>query len=170
MDIYLVGGIAVALANGGFRRNHRVIDLAIFDTDLNEFHRHAASRGYYFTKKMGYTHISHRHDLNIYSRITPEEMMDEGYCKVLLRKPAIVQNVRKKMDCFDLFLMRYAGESIYFIDQEKTIPHDEFFPARSYPLENGTELLIPNLKYRPRLWTPNSKAGDEVYIAQARSI
>jgi hypothetical protein len=159
VDVYLVGGVAVALEEGKFHRNHRDFDLAIFSKDLENFYAYLKSKGYCFIRKNSYTHISPRYDLNLISEISPEKINNkQGHFKVLQRTPRIIKKVKNRMDYFDLFLLEDREDWIYLTANGVNVPRDEFFPARSYPLENGTELLIPNLKYRSRILTRYKKA------------
>lgn len=82
-DVYVVGGLSIGLTEGRFYRNPQDFDIALFQEDFPKFHEYMKSRGYGFVIKTGHTHISPKHDLNMYSEVDLNQIIDKKIRRVI---------------------------------------------------------------------------------------
>ncbi len=162
VDIYLVGGVAIALTIGHFYRNHQDFDLAIFSEDLDKFYKYITSKSYEMVTRHLSKQTSLGYHLNLVSKTNPQMVLEknQNYLRFLRRDHHIIQYTGNRMDYVDLFLLRKKEKTVYLVEHNLDIPSEEFFPVRSHALRSGSSLLIPNLAYRTRM--KNTKQIDDI--------
>jgi len=150
MDVYLVGGVAVALTVGNFYRNHSDFDLALFDRNLGDFYEYCSSRGYELVTREGFPslHISPFHHLYVVSETDPRRALNKAQTRlrILLKGEGLVRMLRSRTDYIDLFLLQERGRYIRSAEYGVDIPKEEFFPVQNFSVKNGFRLSVPNLK------------------------
>ena len=151
-DVFLTGGVGLAIRSQEFYRFHKDIDLAIFEDDIEQFDRHLETMNYSLVKNFFMTHISPRYDLYAVKKIAASAIRNYGSGRVKVRGlkdgPGI-RLVRRRSEIFDLFLWKKTKEGVATVGYNTTIPWKDFYPAQK--LSENSQLRLPNINYKKYL-------------------
>ena len=151
-EIFLSGGIGLAIRQESFYRYHKDIDLAIFVEDLPALAGYLSERGYQVVKRYFMTHLGPRFDLHI---VAPFDIDQIGtkipISKKIrgLKKGGPIRYRSSRVMVFDVFLWRRSAKGVIPVGYETIIPWDDFYPAAK--VREGTHLLLPNINHKRHL-------------------
>ncbi len=147
VDLYLVGGLGLAVRSAQFRRNHADIDLALFTDDLPRFTDYLSDCGYHWARPVLGLAVSPWHRVDL-ARSVP----DPGPARALRVSRATNTRVRHsavRTDFMDVMLMRRGDTGVTMLGDEVDVPWDDFLPAR--PVVGSRRLWLPNVRYKRHL-------------------
>lgn len=149
VDLYLVGGLGVAVRSGGFRRNHADIDLALFTDDLPRFTDYLADCGYHWARPVLGLAVSPWHRLDLARPVRsprPPQAL-----RVTRATPARLRRSALRTDFMDVMLMSRDPAGVTMIGDEVQVPWQDFLPAQR--VAGSRHLWLPNLAYKRHLPT-----------------
>jgi hypothetical protein len=163
LEVYLVGGVAVALTVGDFYRNHHDFDLALFVKDLDKFHQFLRSMNYLLVKRHFSANVSPGHRIYCVSETTPDRVHEKNQSRLrLLRQNRKrIHYLPNRMDYIDLFLLDEHENYIHLLEHGQFVPKNEFYPIATH-LTNKGKIFIPNIKYRERIECIDIKQVDDL--------
>ena len=153
-ETFLVGGLAVALKYGKFYRSNKDFDIAIFDSDLEQFYCNIQNQGYGIYQRQQCGHISPWQHLSILKFLTTKEILDGKHTKlrVLKETTSPLQFTQSRQDYFDLFLLKKNETTVELLEQGISVPKEEFFPLTHINYDGVGDFVIPNFQYRKRMF------------------
>ena len=149
----------MAIRKNHFYRNHRDLDIAIFTEDMVSFFEQMKVRGYRIIQKYVSGHISPKHNLQVGSDISVEEVRKSNPDKLKLRLlrsgPSRFKKIGQRTEYFDVFLLGKTQEGVLMHGYNAFTPWTDFYPI--YPVIEGEKLLLPNINYKRYLYPQNKK-------------
>ncbi len=151
--VYFAGGLAMALHQKEFYRNHKDFDLSIFVEDLPGIARHLEFKGYQLVARYFTTHISSGHNMQLVApldirRISKE---DPGTIRVrgMIKRRIPFCYVDERQTFFDIFFQSKMPDGVFLHWPKVTVPWDDYMPAT--PVLEGSALMLPNLNFKKYL-------------------
>lgn len=158
-NVYLVGGVGMAIRENQFYRNHRDLDIAIFTQDIEAFFSHMLSKGYRVLQKSVSGHISPKHNLQVTKDISIDHLMKHNpdllKIRMLNAGRGLIKCVNHRTDFFDVFLLGETDKGVLLHGFNAITPWKDFKP--SVPVRPGSNLLLPNLNYKRYLYPVKAK-------------
>ncbi len=154
--VYLVGGIGMALRAGGFWREHRDVDLAVFLDDLGAFADHMAGRGYDVVNQWLGVQMTPRLRVHLTTELDWARVQDDPGRLHLRLVPAWAKGFRRptRTQYIDLFLLARETAGVRLLGYDVTVPEDDFFP--SHPVPGHDCLRMPVARYKEYLPPTNA--------------
>ena len=166
-EVYLVGGVGLAIRKGKFYRNHRDFDIAIFTDDLIAFNDYLGRNGYILVDKFFSGHVSPKHNMQL---VTPavisggSKMMFESLkLRALAGKAGKIRLLRRRIDYFDVFLLQPRPEGVKMVGYDTVVPWQDFLPV--VPVIGHPTLRLPNKQYKSYLPVENSRMEQDLQLA-----
>ena len=147
VDVFLVGGLGLAVRSRRFYRNHADIDLAIFDDDLPAFTRNAGAAGYRWARPVAGMAVSPWHRVDL-ARDVPEPHPSAPLRLTRLRGSR-VERLLHRADFLDVMVLQRAYNGIALLGDDVVVPWEDFFPA--VLVAGGRHLWLPNAAYKRHL-------------------
>lgn len=154
VEVYLVGGVGLALRSGHFYRNHADIDLAIFVDDLAAFAEHAAGHGYEWARPIAGVAVTPWRRLDVARPLTvPQDglpgagLAEPCALRLVRRRNAVVHRIRRRPDFMDVMLLEARSDGVAMLGEGVVVPWSDFVPATAL----GRRLLLPNPQYKVHL-------------------
>ena len=146
-NVFLIGGVGLALRNGGFSRDHKDFDIAIFTKDLSEITRLLSAQGYMLVRRKFFTHLFSFLDMQIVASFDPDQMQnftkDRLRLRFLRRSPAI-RMISSRIEMIDIFLWDKKEEGVFSYAYNLLMPWDDVRPLHKINVNSG--LVIPSLQ------------------------
>lgn len=147
VDVFLVGGLGLAVRSGHFYRNHGDIDLAVFDVDLPAFAATAADAGYRWARPVAGLAVSPWHRVDV-ARDVPEPHPFSPLRLTRIRGSR-VGRVMHRADFLDVMVLRRTPDGVAMLGDNVLVPLHDFFPAVAVP--DCRRLWLPNAAYKRHL-------------------
>jgi hypothetical protein len=151
-EVFLTGGVGLAMHQDRFYRYHKDIDMAIFKEDLPKLSEYLNGRGYRVVKRYFMTHLSPRLDMHI---VAPFDINRIGNEIPISKKIRGLQSGSRyryrssRVMIFDVFLWQRSGNGVVPVGYDTIIPWEDFYPATK--ARNDTNLLLPNINHKKHL-------------------
>ena len=151
-EVFLTGGIGLAMHQERFYRYHKDIDLAIFVEDLPALSAYLNGRDYRVVKRWFMTHLGARYDMHI---VAPFDISQIGWKIPISKKIRGLQNGlfmryrHSRAMIFDVFLWQKSEKGVIPVGYDTIIPWEDFYPATK--AKSGTNLLLPNINHKKHL-------------------
>ena len=165
VPVYLVGGVGMALRAGGFARNHRDLDIAVFVEDLGELARHLRARGMHLVHQVLGTYLSPWHRLQVTMPLDWDRVaLDPESLHLRALRPGRARIATAgRTGYFDVFLLGRGPTGVALHGYGRTVPHDDFFPADRLP--GSTVLHLPCPRYKQHLPPTNATQHRDIVRA-----
>ncbi len=147
VDLYLVGGLGLAVRGVEFYRNHADIDLAFFADDLPAFSAYLADSGYHWAQPVMSLPLSPWHRVDL-ARPLPDPATARPL-RVSRHRPIGVWRAARRTDFMDVMVMRRHEAGVEMLGHDAVVPWDDFLPAVTVP--GSRRLLLPNARYKQHL-------------------
>ncbi len=147
VDVFLVGGLGLAVRNGSFHRNHGDIDLAVFTHDLPAFSRHVAACGYDWAQPVAGLALTPWHRLDL-ARVV-ESPQAASALRLTRRTDSRVQRTPRRADFMDVMLLEERPAGIALLGYSAVVPREDFFPPTG--VAGCRRLWLPNPQYKRHL-------------------
>ena len=171
-NIYLVGGVGMAIRGDSFYRNHRDLDVAIFNDDLDKLLIHLHSLDYRVMSKHFSTHISPWHNMQIVSRFDKNKNLrkDPNLLKVrvIKRGRALFRYARHRVDYFDVFFLGKTDQGVVLHGYDAIVPWEDFLPTQ--PITEESNLILPNINYKQYLPPKKKKEETDFEVAGIQPV
>lgn len=167
VDVYLVGGVGLALRSGHFYRNHADIDLAIFVDDLAAFSQHAASHGYGWASPVAGVAITPWRRIDVARPLAApgEVTAGSGPLRLVRRRGSHLQRVTQRADFLDVMLLGSRADGAEMLGEGVVVPWEDFLPTEAL----GRRLLLPNPRYKSHLPAPWPRQRRDLRVLQTRT-
>lgn len=146
-DLFLVGGLGLAVRSEGFRRNHADIDLALFTDELAPFTDYLHECGYQWARPVLGLALSPWHRIDL-----ARPLADPQPTRPLRVARAVSPRVRRsrlRTDYMDIMLMHRDPSGVTMIGEDVRVPWSDFLPAT--PVSGARRLWLPNVSYKRHL-------------------
>lgn len=146
-QVFMVGGVGLALHRGDFHRDHRDYDIAVLKEDLGTLARHLDSRGYFLGRRRFMMHIFAGLNLELFARLEPGFEFTGHKTKYTIRmvKKGLFHVYPGRLTVIDVFPFIRQGKHIRFIGKYPLEPAKYFFPGKK--IREQSSLLLPNLTH-----------------------
>ena len=166
-EVYLVGGVGLAIRKEHFYRNHRDFDIAVFTDDLLALNQHLNQHGYTLVNKFFSGHVSPRYNLQLVTIPDIPSIPKKQYTSLKLRALADngrkIRMLRQRIDYFDVFLLGPQKEGIKMLGYNTLVPWQDFLPV--VPVLGHPTLTLPNKQYKAYLPVENSRMEKDLQLA-----
>ena len=166
VDVYLVGGVGLALRSGHFYRNHADIDLAIFTDHLTAFAEHATSHGYEWASPVAGMAITPWRRIDVARPLAGpgEATAGSAALRLVRRRGSHLQRISQRADFLDVMLLDSLPDGAAMLGQDVIVPWEDFLPAEAL----GRRLLLPNPRYKSHLPAPWPRQRRDLRVLRAR--
>ena len=166
-NVYLVGGVGMAIRGDTYYRNHRDLDVAIFSEDLEKILIHLQALDYRVMSKHFSTHISPWHNMQIVSRFDKTENLTKNpdllKVRVIKKGRALFRYARHRVDYFDVFFLGRTKEGVILHGYNAIVPWGDFLPTNS--ITDESNLILPNIRYKQYLPPKKKKEKTDFEVA-----
>ena len=169
-QVFLVGGIGMAVRQGKFYRNHKDFDLAVFTEDLAEFREYLKGRGYRFVRRSFVAKIAPKLYIQFYVPFDPASIRrlyaGKHVVKLLKTGREKAFRIRGRLELIDVLLLGKADKGVYDYAYRAIIPWKDFLPIEK--LTDESNLLLPNIAYKKYLPSYTQRSKEDLNIAGIR--
>ena len=150
-NVFLIGGVGLALRNGGFSRDHKDFDIAIFIKDLPEITRLLTVQGFVLVRRKFFTHLFSFFDMQIVTSFDPDQIHISSKNRMrlrFLRRGPAIRMIRSRIEMIDIFLWDKNEKGVFSYAYNLQMPWDDVRPLHKINVNSG--LVIPsqqNWKY-----------------------